>query len=69
MTQIEKSLSEVQNVKFSISAFGFGDDHDPIMLQRISRLRDGEFYYVDRLEVIAEHFAASLGGMVSTVAQ
>jgi Ca-activated chloride channel homolog len=50
-----------------ISAFGYGNDHDPVLLEKISQ--DGEFYYIDTPDKILTAFGAELGGLVSTFAQ
>ena len=30
----------------TIHSFGFGDDHDPVLMDDIAKLNDGNFYYV-----------------------
>jgi len=50
-----------------ISAFGYGRDHDPVLLRNISQ--DGEFYYIETPDQILSAFGAELGGLVSTAAQ
>lgn len=38
--------SGLENESFTISCFGFGNDHDEELLVKIAKIRDGSFYYV-----------------------
>ena len=53
---------------FTINCFGFGRDHDEDLLNNISKLKDGSFYFVDKLDTVDECFASALGGLMSVVA-
>ena len=53
----------------TINTFGFGSDHDPQLMNDIAALRDGSFYFVDKLDTIDEAFVDCLGGALSSVAQ
>jgi hypothetical protein len=53
---------------FTINCFGFGRDHDEDLLINISKLKDGSFYFVDKLDTVDECFASALGGLMSVVA-
>ena len=53
----------------TINTFGFGSDHDPQLLTDISNFRDGNFYFIQKLDTIDEAFVDCLGGLVSSVAQ
>ena len=66
---VELSLKnlEVDPLSFTISCFGFGDDHDEDLLLHISNLRDGNFYYIKHLNTVDEAFADAFGGLVSVV--
>jgi len=35
----------------------------------ISNLRDGNFYYIEKLEMVEESFVDALGGLFSAVAE
>lgn len=59
----------MQDVNFTINTFGFGRDHDEKLLMTISKYKDGEFYFIDKLDTIDECFASSLGGLMSIVAK
>eukprot|EP01080_Neovahlkampfia_damariscottae_P003093 gene3093-5263_t len=52
-----------------IYTFGFGVDHDPDMLQKISKASSGLYYYVGKEDEIPTSFADCLGGLLSIVAQ
>jgi len=34
---------------FTIHSFGFGSDHDAPMMNKICALKDGSFYYVEKI--------------------
>jgi hypothetical protein len=53
---------------FTIDCFGFGRDHDEDLLVNISKLKDGNFYFIDKLDTVDEYFASALGGLMSVVA-
>lgn len=53
----------------SIHTFGFGSDHDPRLMTDIADLRDGNFYFVDKLETVDECFIDCLGGIQSSISQ
>ena len=38
------------------------------MLVKIAKLRDGSFYYIEKLDIVDEAFADALGGLMSVVA-
>jgi hypothetical protein len=54
---------------FTIHSFGYGSIHDPVMMSSIAQLKDGSFYFIDKLDTIDEIFVDCLGGLISTVAQ
>jgi len=53
----------------TINTFGFGRDHDPQLMSDIAGLRDGNFYFVEKLDTVDEAFVDCLGGLLSSVAQ
>jgi len=59
----------MQEANFTINTFGFGRDHDEKLLTAICKYKDGEFYFIDKLDTIDECFASSLGGLMSIVAK
>ena len=67
--RVEKLLNEYDITDtFTINTFGFGDDHDPNLMREIAKLRDGGFYYVEKLDVVDEMFVDALGGLISVIA-
>lgn len=63
------TFRKMQDVNFTINTFGFGRDHDEKLLTAICKYKDGEFYFIDKLDTISECFASSLGGLMSIVAK
>lgn len=53
----------------TINTFGFGNDHDPQLMNDIADLRDGNFYFVERLDTVDEAFVDCLGGLLSSIGQ
>jgi len=53
----------------TISTFGFGNDHDPQLMNDIADLRDGNFYFIEKLDTVDEAFVDCLGGLLSSVGQ
>lgn len=49
--------------------FGYGSDHDPKLMKNIANLRDGNFFYIDKLETLDEAFANCMGGLFSVIAE
>ncbi|KAL4490928.1 hypothetical protein ABPG72_008664 [Tetrahymena utriculariae] len=67
-----KQLNFYQNYNeenFTIQTFGFGKDHDPNLMDKISQLMDGNFYYIGDIHRIDECFIDALGGLFSVVSQ
>ncbi|EAR89934.1 von willebrand factor type A (VWA) domain was originally protein (macronuclear) [Tetrahymena thermophila SB210] len=54
---------------FTIHSFGFGSDHDGPLMNKICSLKDGNFYYVEKINQVDEFFVDALGGLFSVVAQ
>ncbi|KAL4451096.1 hypothetical protein ABPG74_021418 [Tetrahymena malaccensis] len=67
-----KQLNFYQNYNeenFTIQTFGFGKDHDPNLMDKISQLMDGNFYYIGDIHRIDECFIDALGGLFSVISQ
>jgi hypothetical protein len=54
---------------FTMNTFGYGNDHDPQLMSGLAQLRDGSFYFIDKLDTVDEVFVDCLGGLVSVVAK
>lgn len=48
-------------IPFSLATFGFGNDHDPILMNKIANQKEGSFYFIEDLKKVDECFADSLG--------
>lgn len=60
---------ELEGMNFTMDCFGFGKDHDEDLMVEISRLKNGSFYFIDKLDTVDECFAKALGGLLSVVAK
>ncbi|KAL4509553.1 hypothetical protein ABPG73_022769 [Tetrahymena malaccensis] len=60
---------QLQDESFTIHSFGFGNDHDGPLMQKIAQIKDGSFYYVEKTDQVDEFFIDALGGLFSVVAQ
>lgn len=56
------------NDVFTINTFGYGKDHDPKLMDEISKLKDGSFYFIENIDTVDEAFVNALGGLMSVVA-
>ena len=50
-----------------IHTFGFGNSHDAKLMADIADMRDGNFYFIEQLDMIDETFIDCLGGLLSTI--
>jgi len=53
--------------KIGISTFGYGQDHDSALLEKLAQ--DGAFYFVNNPDAILSAFGTELGGLLTTAAQ
>ncbi|KAH3761132.1 ring zinc finger and vwf domain family protein [Pelomyxa schiedti] len=53
----------------TIFTFGFGADHDPVLLRDIANAGHGMYYYIENTEKIPGSFADCIGGLLSVCAQ
>jgi len=54
---------------YSINTFGYGSDHDPKLMSNIAELRDGRYYFIDKLDKVDECFVDCLGALLSVVVE
>lgn len=59
--------SKCQELNYTINTFGFGSDHDPELMSGISKLKDGSFFFIEKLDKVDEAFVSALGGLLSVV--
>ena len=54
---------------FTISCFGYGNDHSPDEMTKIAELKDGSFFYIEKYSQLEGCFVDCLGGLISVVAE
>ena len=64
-----RNLTKGLGLSFTLNTFGYGDDHDAKIMNKLANLRDGSFFYVDNYSKISEYFVTVLGGCVSVIAK
>lgn len=66
-----KILQEQYGIQesFTINTFGYGDDHDADLMDNLAKLKDGTFYFIDKVDDVGECFADCVGGLISVVAK
>ena len=62
-----KNLTKGKNLNFSINTFGYGNDHDPLILKKLASIRDGSFFFVEEYKKVADYFGIVLGTCVSVL--
>ena len=64
-----KDLTKNFNLGFTLHAFGYGNDHDPKIMNTLATIRDGTFYFVKEYKKVAEYFVNVLGACVSMISE
>ena len=64
-----KNLTKGFGLSFTLNTFGYGNDHDAAIMNKLANLRDGSFFYVENYSKISEYFVSILGGCVSVISQ
>ena len=64
-----KNLTKGFGLSFTLNTFGYGDDHDAAIMNKLANLRDGSFFYVENYSKISEYFVSILGGCVSVISK
>eukprot|EP00331_Platyophrya_macrostoma_P007534 CAMPEP_0176424840 /NCGR_PEP_ID=MMETSP0127-20121128/11059_1 /TAXON_ID=938130 /ORGANISM="Platyophrya macrostoma, Strain WH" /LENGTH=551 /DNA_ID=CAMNT_0017805939 /DNA_START=100 /DNA_END=1755 /DNA_ORIENTATION=+ len=54
---------------FTINSFGYGNDHSPELMNDVAKIKEGAFYYVEKLDQVDECFVDCLGGLLSVIAE
>ncbi|XP_026448819.1 E3 ubiquitin-protein ligase WAV3-like [Papaver somniferum] len=65
----EINLKEISRLQIPVHTFGFGADHDPIMLHSIAEGSKGTFSFIEAEGLIQDAFAQCIGGLLSVVVQ
>lgn len=74
MTHIEignglKNLTKDMKLFFTLHAFGYGEDHDPNIMNTLANIRDGAFYFVQDYKKVIEYFVNVLGACMSMISE
>ncbi len=64
-----KNLTKGLGLSFTLNSFGYGDDHDPKIMNKLANLRDGSFFYVQDYSKITDYFVSILGGCLSVISK
>jgi len=67
LVQKLRDLTKNKDINFTLNSFGYGDDHAPQTMKKLSNIRDGIFFYVDKYEKVAEYFGIVLGTCTSVI--
>ena len=62
-----KNLTKNLNLFFTLHAFGYGQDHDPEIMNTLANIRDGAFYFVQDYKKVVEYFVNVLGACMSMI--
>ena len=62
-----KNLTKGKNLNFTLNTFGYGNDHDPLIMKKLASIKDGSFFYVQEYKKVAEYFGIVLGTCVSVL--
>ncbi|KAI3868776.1 hypothetical protein MKW92_040122 [Papaver armeniacum] len=63
------NLKEISSLQIPVHTFGFGADHDPVMLHSIAEGSKGTFSFIEAEGLIQDAFAQCIGGLLSVVVQ
>ena len=64
-----KQMTKGLGLSFTLHTFGYGDDHDAKIMNKLANLRDGSFFYVQEYSKVAEYFVSVLGACVSVISK
>lgn len=60
----EKSASQ----HYSVHSFGYGNDHDALLMREIAEFKSGNYYFIQDMHTIAECFGDCMGMVTTTLA-
>ena len=55
--------------EYTLTSFGYGDDHDAHLLQEMSEKKGGNYYFIDEISEVEQCFADSLAMVTSIIGQ
>lgn len=53
---------------YTMQSFGYGDDHDALLMREIAEFKNGNYYFVSNVHAIAECFGDCIGMITTTLA-
>jgi uncharacterized protein YegL len=65
LAQNFKDMTKDLKLFFTLHTFGYGNDHDPKIMNKLANIRDGSFYYVSEFKKVQDYFINVLGGCMS----
>ncbi|CAD8143721.1 unnamed protein product [Paramecium octaurelia] len=65
---IQRQKDQIEDV-VTIHSFGYGSDHDPVLMSNICKVGQGSFYYIENVKLLDEFFADALGRLSSALAE
>lgn len=65
----DKWSKEMKNEDFTVHTFGYGNNHDDDLMNKIAKKWNGNFYYVKDLDTIFDVFVDCMGGLLSVVGE
>ena len=54
-----KNLLKEEKLDFTLNTFGYGDDHDPEVMNQLANIRDGSFFYIQDYKKVSEIICSS----------
>ena len=67
LAQKLRDLTKNKDLNFTLNSFGYGGDHDPQTMKKLSNIRDGKYFYIDEYEKVADCFGFVLGTCTSVI--
>jgi len=66
-----KTIKEQYGIQesFTMNTFGYGKDHDADLMDNLAKLKDGTFYFIEKVDDVGECFADCVGGLLSVIAK
>lgn len=64
-----KNMTKGLGLSFTLHSFGYGNNYDAKIMNKLASLRDGSFYYVENYNDVGKYFLSVLGGCFSVLSQ
>lgn len=53
--------------QYQIHSFGYGEDHDELVLSSMREFKNGKFYYINSDEIVDECFIDCMGSLLTII--